>query len=98
VFATTASAGATAGEVTKVLLDRALVVGVGPSTTAPQAEDSSQANEEQLPRAILTLALMDDEAAKLVYGSQHGSLYLGLLNEKSNVSSTTEVSQRTLFG
>jgi hypothetical protein len=40
---------------------------------------------------------MDDEAAKLVYGSQHGSLYLGLLNEKSNVSSTTEVTQATLF-
>lgn len=91
------SAGGSAAEVTKVLLDKARVVGVGPTTAAAALEDSTQANEENLPRAILTLALSDRETAKLVYGSQHGTLYLGLLNEKSTVSPNTEVTQATLF-
>lgn len=85
-----------ANEITRVLLPNALVVGVGPTTAAPQTEDA-QTNEEQLPRALITLALTDKQAAKLVYGSQHGTLYLGLLNEKSKVSRTTEVTQENLF-
>ena len=102
VFVTIAKGSGTAGsqsgsEVTKVLLDKALVVGVGPTTAAPQSENDTQANAEDLTRALLTLALTDEEAAKLVYGSQHGTLYLGLLNEKSKVSPNTEVTQADMF-
>ena len=102
VFATVAQSGGSGGgqsssEVTKVLLPEALVVGVGPTTAAPQSENGTQANEEDVPRALLTLALTGDDAAKLVYGSQHGTLYLGLLNENSKVSSSTEVTQANLF-
>ena len=93
-------------EATRVLLPKALVIGVGRTTTAPQpATDGTSgsssdvaANQEQIPRALLTLALTDQEAAKLVYGSQHGTLYLGLLNDKSKVSDRLSVSAQNLFG
>jgi pilus assembly protein CpaB len=90
------------GESTRVLLPKALVIGVGPTTAAPQGDtsktDEENANTEQIPRALLTLALTDAESAKLVYGSQHGTLYLGLLNSESKVTSGLVVTGKTLFG
>jgi pilus assembly protein CpaB len=104
VFLTIADQGQQ--EATRVLLPKALVIGVGPTTAAPQPADGAEdgissedaANEEQIPRALLTLALTDKEAAKLVYGSQHGTLYLGLLNDKSKVTQELSVSPQNLFG
>lgn len=102
VFATIAQSSASGGgqsgnDVTRVLLPQALVVGVGPTTAAPQSDNGTKANEEDVPRALLTLALSDGEAVKLVYGSEHGTLYLGLLNDQSDVSAETQVTQDTLF-
>jgi pilus assembly protein CpaB len=89
------------GESTRVLLSNALVIGVGPTTAAPQSDtsksDQDNANDEQIPRALLTLALTDAEAAKLVYGSQHGTLYLGLRNDQSKVSGGLAVTGQNLF-
>jgi pilus assembly protein CpaB len=82
-------------ESTRVLLPEALVIGVGPTTAAPQGDTSK--NDEQIPRALLTLALTDAQAAKLVYGTQHGTLYLGLLNEQSKVSGGLAVNAKNLF-
>ncbi len=88
-------------ESTRVLLPEALVIGVGPTTAAPQGDtsknDEQNANDEQIPRALLTLALTDAQAAKLVYGTQHGTLYLGLLNEQSKVSGGLAVNAKNLF-
>jgi pilus assembly protein CpaB len=90
-------------ETTRVLLPKALVIGVGPTTAAPQSDtsknDEENANTEQIPRALLTLALTDTQATKLVYGSQHGTLYLGLLNAQSKVSGELPpVTGQNLFG
>lgn len=81
-------------EVTRVLLPQAQVVAVGP--TALNQEEVGR-NDQDVPRALLTLALTDVEAAKLVYASQHGTLYLALRNENSAVEPGTEVSADTLF-
>jgi pilus assembly protein CpaB len=94
-------AGQNRQEATRILLPKALVIGVGPTTAAPQTDSSTNAgnaNEEQIPRALLTLALSDAQAAKLVYGSQHGTLYLGLLDDKSKVSGELAVTAQNLFG
>lgn len=78
------------GESTRVLLPKAQVIAVGPTTAAPPGDssktDGENANDEQIPRAMLTLALTEAQATELVYGSQHGTLYLGLLNAQSKVS------------
>jgi pilus assembly protein CpaB len=81
---------------TRVLLPSVQVVAVGPSTVSPVADDK-QANKEELPRALLTLALGERDAAKVVWGSQHGELYLGLVNDKSKVSSETEINAGNVF-
>ncbi len=80
-------------EVTRVLLPQAQVVAVGPTGLNEQGSG----NDPDVPRALLTLALTDVEAAKLVYASQHGTLYLALRNENSEVEAGTEVSADTLF-
>ncbi|MCI0686430.1 MAG: RcpC/CpaB family pilus assembly protein [Sporichthyaceae bacterium] len=94
VFATVSS---TEGETTRVLLEEALVLAVGPSTTTTGLRGSGPTNSEELPRALLTLSLSDEDAAKLVYASGHGTLYLGLRGENSRVSTGTVISQQNLF-
>ena len=99
VFLTASTAGGSATngqDFTRVLLPKALVVAVGPTTISPP-QDASQANLEQLPRAILTLALSQTDAQKLVYGSTKGALYLGLLNDKSDISRGAVTSLNNLF-
>lgn len=67
---------------TRVLLPKVTVIAVGPTTITPPA-DPSQANPEALPRAMLTLALTQAQAQKLIFAQGNGTLYLGLLNDKS---------------
>jgi pilus assembly protein CpaB len=90
--------GAVDGEAdsTKVLLPQAQVIAVGPTTVTPPT-DPKAANLEQLPRALLTLALSQAEAQKMIYASSKGSLYLGLLTEASKVSKNNGTNGQNLF-
>jgi len=70
---------------TALLLRRAQVAAVGPSTvSANTSTTGSTTNTEQIPSAILTLALTQEQAQKLIQAQTAGSLYLGLLNDKSD--------------
>jgi pilus assembly protein CpaB len=80
----------------RVLLPNALVIAVGPTTITPP-QDPTQANQEALPRALLTLGLSQRDSQKLIYASTKGSLYLGLLNSKSKIDRGTVVSLNNLF-
>lgn len=96
VFGT--SQGEQSGETTKVLLGDAKVLAVGPSTAVSGLDGSESANSEKdLPRTLLTLSVSADEAAKLIVAAENGSLYLGLLNEDSQVPTNTEASLDNLF-
>ena len=94
--ATTTADGATAGESrTQILLDRVTVLGVGsttPVTTTTTAEDGTQ-QTEQLPRTLLTLALSQDEAQKVILASKTYGLTFGLLTKDSDVSSRSRSHQ-----
>jgi pilus assembly protein CpaB len=93
----TASGSNTNGnDFTRILLPDALIVAVGPTTITPP-QNGAAVNPEQLPRAILTLALPQRDAQKLVYGSTKGALYLGLLDDKSKISRGTVTSLANLF-
>jgi pilus assembly protein CpaB len=94
IFLTTAAGGGE--EVIRVLLPDALVIAVGPTTITPP-QDGTAANEEALPRALLTLGLTQRDSQKLIYGSTKGQLYLGLLNDKSKIDKDTIVSVNNLF-
>jgi pilus assembly protein CpaB len=71
---------------TRLLLSDIEVIAAGQTTAAP-ADAESQPTEE-LPTALLTLAVDQVEAQKIVYGSQHGQMHFGLLREDSDVSET----------
>jgi pilus assembly protein CpaB len=95
VFLTAESTGGT-DDYTKVLLPEVRVVAVGPTTVSPPS-DAKAANREQLPRALLTLALSQAEAEKMIYASSKGSLYLALLADASKVSKNNGTNAENLF-
>ncbi len=73
-------------EVTRVLLPKVQVIATGATTlvsTITTAEGETQT--EELPKALLTLAVSQSEAQKVVYGSQHGQMYFGLLTADSKI-------------
>jgi pilus assembly protein CpaB len=84
----TSAAGNSSGETqTKLLLARVQILAVGATTITP-AVDPTKANPEAPPRALMTLALTQRDAEKLVHAQTLGDLYLGLLSDSSKVSTS----------
>ncbi len=74
-------------EQTQLLIDRIQVITVGnvqPVSTTTTSEDGTS-NVEEIPRAIVTLAVDQLEAQQLIYATQHGQLYFTLLTTDSKV-------------
>ena len=70
-----------------MLLDRVTVLGVGsttPVTTTTTTTDGTQ-QTEQLPRTLLTLALTQEEAQKVILASKTLDVTFALLTKDSNV-------------
>lgn len=83
-------------ELTRVLIPRATVVAAGPTAVTPPA-DPSTANVEVFPKALLTLALDQKDAEKIIFASTKGTLYLGLLNGASQIAPGAGVTAGNLF-
>ncbi len=84
---------------TATLLPRATTVAAGQSTLVTQTTttaDGAQTTEE-IPRAILTLALTENEAQKVVWGQRNGELYFTLLTKNSRTQKGTYVDAENLF-
>ena len=104
IFVTTVSGGeavageaAGAGPATNVLLDRVTVLGVGsttPVTTTTTAEDGTQ-QTEQLPRTLLTLALSQEDAQKVILASKTLDVTFALLTKDSTVSADAPTTTNT---
>lgn len=84
---------------TRLLLPRVTVLGVG--STAPVATTTTSddgATTEELPRTLLTVAVDQRDAQKVLYASSNGELAFALLNGDSKVrSSTVGVTSTNLF-
>jgi pilus assembly protein CpaB len=83
---------ATGGPSVQVLLTNIPVIGVGPASSVPNPDGTTNGgNAEQIPSAILTLAVTQLEAQKIIYAqggaspSAYSGLYFGLMNAKSKV-------------
>jgi pilus assembly protein CpaB len=83
------------GPQTRVLLQRVSILAVGPTTLKPAT--GNDANKESVPTAILTLAVDQVQAQKVIYGSQNGQLYFTLLTKDSKVVPGPGTDARTLF-
>jgi len=97
VFATVSSGG---GSKTQLLLNNAGVIGVGPTTTNTTTTTQNSSNDqttEQVPTTILTLALDQQQAQKVVFAQTEGNLYLALLTESSTVRRSGPTTNGNLF-
>lgn len=86
---TPSDAGAT--KATRLLLSKVLVLGVGAST-------GQTAQNLQIPSALLTFALAQKDAERLIQAQSVGSLYLALMNDQSSVAPSDGVNTSKLFG
>ena len=91
---------ATSGEpFTRVLLPRVTVLGVGsttPTTTTTTTTDGQQTTE-QLPRTLLTLALDQRDAQRILFAVGNGELAFALLTGNSSVKPDSGVTAADLF-
>lgn len=94
------SMGATKEHVTRLLLARVPVVAVGAvvaGTTAAPSSSSSGSSQSSSGSVLVTVALRQHDAEKLILASQTGSLYLALLNEQSQVAPDSGANNTNLF-
>lgn len=75
------------GQATNVLLERVPVIAVGPTTisSTTTTSDDQTTNTEEIPTAILTLALDQEQAQKVILSTTDGQMYFALLDENSKV-------------
>jgi pilus assembly protein CpaB len=85
---------------TRVLLARVPVVAVGNSTVVSQTvtDASGQQRTEEIPTAILTLGVTQEESLRIVHAQSEGNLYFGLLDENSKTEAGAFVTSEDLRG
>lgn len=83
----------------RMLMQRVTVIGVGSSTPGQTTTTDAAGNQttEQLPRALLTLALNKTDAERVLFASTNGSLAFGLLTKDSLTPTGSGVTARNLF-
>jgi pilus assembly protein CpaB len=72
---------------TRTLLDRVPVLAKGQATVVNRTtqDANNQQQQEQIPAAILTLGVTQEQAQKIIFAQSQGELYFGLLNDDSEV-------------
>lgn len=99
------------GPFSRLLLPNVQVLGLGATSTEPvpapadaEAAAAAEGGEEAaaepaevLPKTLLTLAVSQREAERVMYATQNGTLALGLLDDKSEVAPSQGVVLDNLF-
>jgi pilus assembly protein CpaB len=98
----TGASSTSSTESTRLLLPDVTVLNVGspqPPTTSTTTDENGTQTTEQLPRTLLTLAVNQKEAQKVILASKALNLTFGLLTEKSKVkpSPGTSTLVKSLF-
>ena len=84
-------------EGTSLLLPEVKVAAVGASTSPPATTAGGQ-EPTQVPSALLTLDVTQDQAQKIIFAQTQGVLYLGLRTPDSEVSDQGATTSENLFG
>lgn len=84
---------------TRLLLPRVKVIGVGTTTVVPTTTTDATGTEttEQLPRTLLTLAVDQRDAEKIIFAAKNGEMAFGLLTEESVVRPGLPVTADNVF-
>lgn len=99
IFMSGSGQGGNAGTFTQLLLPKVEVIAVGSTTvtTTTTTDANGQQTTEQLPKTLMTLAVDQKDAQKVIYASGNGDLAFGLLNKDSVVKAGGPVTDRNLF-
>lgn len=84
---------------TRLLLGRVTVIGVGSTTpvSTTTTDETGQATTEELPRTLLTVAVGQKDAERLLFATTNGELAFALLTEDSTIGSGEAVTAQSLF-
>jgi pilus assembly protein CpaB len=84
---------------TRLLEERVTVIGVGSTTpvATTTTDEAGVATTESLPRTLLTLAVNQKQAERIIYASNNGELAFALLTPNSVVSAAPEMNFGTLW-
>jgi pilus assembly protein CpaB len=86
------------GSFTRLLLPSVQVAAAGTTTSTTTTTDPAGAQTQSaLPSALLTLAVTQQDAEKVLFAQQSGTLSFGLLNADSKVALTPGTTQANLF-
>lgn len=91
--------GGGAGDYTRLLLPNIQVLGAGTTTvvSTTTTDGTGAQTTDQLPKTLLTLAVTQSEAERILYGSNGGQLAFGLMTPDSQVAASRGVTGTTLF-
>lgn len=83
----------------RLLLNQVEVIGVGATSVVATTTTTNggQSTTDQVPRTLLTLALTQQDAEKVLFASQNGDISLALLNKDSKVAPSAGVTAQNLF-
>lgn len=84
---------------TRLLLEEVEVIAVGSTSTTQTTTTTPEGTQttEELPKTLLTLALKQEDAEKVLFGQTNGELAFGLLTDDSQVNPGPGVSVGALF-
>lgn len=90
---------ATGSPYTRLLLEDVEVIAVGSTSTTTQTTTTAEGTEttEQLPKTLMTLALAQKDAERVLLSETTGELVFALLTKDSNINSDGGVTAADLF-
>jgi pilus assembly protein CpaB len=88
------------GTFSRMLLGNVQVIGAGATTmvATTTTDDTGAQTTDQLPKTLLTLAVTQNEAERVLFATSNGELAFALLNKDSKVGSSKGVTEGNLFG
>jgi pilus assembly protein CpaB len=99
IFATVSETGDAASNSTQVLLPEVQVIGVGTTTVTTQTTttEGGEQTTEEVPRTVLTLAVDQQEAQRIISAQTVGELYFGLRGADVRVNAGRATDPQNLF-
>lgn len=84
---------------TRILLPDVEVIGVGDTSMSSRTttDDEGQQTTEQIPRTILTVAVTQEQAERVIFAGRNGDLAFALRTDKSKVSDGPGVTARIIM-
>lgn len=87
------------GQYSRTLLQRVTVLGVGQTSTITETKTTAEGETatEALPQTLMTLALTQREAERLLWAATYGQVSFALVNKDSTLAKTGPVNEPNLF-